>query len=630
MIRIDHVTFSYGEENENAGGVHDINLTVEDGQCVVLCGESGCGKTTITRLINGLIPHYYEGKMNGEVWVNGAKVSEQPLYDTAKTVGSVFQNPRSQFFNVDTTSEITFGCENLGQPEQSIRERLDKTIRDFRLEKLMGRNIFHLSGGEKQKIACAGVSIMEPDVLVMDEPSSNLDASSILDLRAILAFWKSQGKTIIVSEHRLYYLRGLADRFIYITGGKVEKDYSAAEFESLTEQQRAKLGLRTFILEDLLPPKALPQAGQQMELRNFCFAYKNEPETLHIRESKIPANRIVGIIGNNGAGKSTFSRCFCGLEKRCGEVIWNGRTYRPKDRLNTCYMVMQEVNHQLFTETVLDEVLISMEEENQEWAEEILAELDLIGFKDRHPMSLSGGQKQRVAIASAIASKRSILFFDEPTSGLDYKHMKEVANVLTHGAGMLFGMTAIIILMMAAIRSGNPWAIGSFAVYVVCMTLSYVTSTFYHASTRARQKRLLRRFDHGAIYLHIAGTYTPFTLLALRQEGYWGWSLFAVIWIAAVAGVWLSFRKMRKKDHLKTVCYLAMGWVVIIAFKPLLHVFRETGSMDVLYWLIGGGLFYTVGCLFFFLDKYKYMHPVWHFFVLGGSICHFISIYLLV
>ncbi|MTT25823.1 hemolysin III family protein, partial [Parabacteroides merdae] len=207
---------------------------------------------------------------------------------------------------------------------------------------------------------------------------------------------------------------------------------------------------------------------------------------------------------------------------------------------------------------------------------------------------------------------------------------EEVANVLTHGAGMLFGMTAIIILMMAAIRSGNPWAIGSFAVYAVCMTLSYVTSTFYHASTHARQKRLLRRFDHGAIYLHIAGTYTPFTLLALRQEGYWGWSLFAVIWIAAVAGVCLSFRKMRKKDHLKTVCYLAMGWVVIIAFKPLLHVFRETGSMDVLYWLIGGGLFYTVGCLFFFLDKYKYMHPVWHFFVLGGSICHFISIYLLV
>ena len=430
MIKIDHISFSYGEENENTGGVRDIDLNIEDGQFVVLCGESGCGKTTITRLINGLIPHYYEGQMAGEVWVNGEKVSEQPLYDTAAVVGSVFQNPRSQFFNVDTTNEITFGCENLGQPEKDIRERFAKTVRDFRLEKLMDRNIFHLSGGEKQKIACAGVSIMEPDVLVMDEPSSNLDAASILDLRKILAFWKSQGKTIIVSEHRLYYLRGLADRFIYLAEGQVSRDYSAAEFEQLTEQQRSNMGLRTFALERLLPPVLPQQEKTALALRNFRFAYKNEPETLHIMDCEIPTNRIVGIIGNNGAGKSTFSRCFCGLEKRCGEIVWNGRKYRPKDRLSTCYMVMQEVNHQLFTESVLDEVLISMEEENQERAEEILNRLDLLAFKDRHPMSLSGGQKQRVAIASAIASKRSILFFDEPTSGLDYKHMKEVANVL--------------------------------------------------------------------------------------------------------------------------------------------------------------------------------------------------------
>lgn len=430
MIKIDHISFSYGEENENTGGVRDIDLNIEDGQFVVLCGESGCGKTTITRLINGLIPHYYEGQMAGEVWVNGEKVSEQPLYDTAAVVGSVFQNPRSQFFNVDTTSEITFGCENLGQPEKDIRERFAKTVRDFRLAKLMDRNIFHLSGGEKQKIACAGVSIMEPDVLVMDEPSSNLDAASILDLREILAFWKSQGKTIIVSEHRLYYLRGLADRFIYLAEGQVSRDYSAAEFEQLTEQQRSNMGLRTFALERLLPPVLPQQEKTALALHNFRFAYKNEPETLHIMDCEIPTNRIVGIIGNNGAGKSTFSRCFCGLEKRCGEIVWNGKKYRPKDRLSTCYMVMQEVNHQLFTESVLDEVLISMEEENQDRAEEILNRLDLLAFKDRHPMSLSGGQKQRVAIASAIASKRSILFFDEPTSGLDYKHMKEVANVL--------------------------------------------------------------------------------------------------------------------------------------------------------------------------------------------------------
>lgn len=209
-------------------------------------------------------------------------------------------------------------------------------------------------------------------------------------------------------------------------------------------------------------------------------------------------------------------------------------------------------------------------------------------------------------------------------------HHEEVANVLTHGAGMLFGLIAIFILIGKAWPTGDPWIIGSCMVYSLSMTLSYVTSTFYHASMRARQKRVLRRFDHGAIYIHIAGTYTPFTLIALRNEGYWGWSLFTIVWIAAIVGVWLSFRRMKKKDHLKTACYLAMGWVVVFAFKPLLDVFQRTDSMDVFYWLVAGGLSYTVGTLFFYLDKYRYMHPIWHLFVLGGSVCHFLAIYYLV
>lgn len=430
MIQIDHVTFTYSGESAGGGGIHDIQLEIPDGQFVVLCGESGCGKTTITRLINGLIPHYYEGKMTGNVLVNGKMVSEQPLYDTAKMVGSVFQNPRSQFFNVDTTGEISFGCENLGIPPVEIEKRMQNVIPTHHVEKLLNRSIFQLSGGEKQKIACASVAVMEPDIFVLDEPSSNLDAASILELRAILSEWKKQGKTIVLSEHRLYYLRGLADRFVFVKDGHIERDDTAEQFEKMTEEERRQMGLRTYVLENLESVGSVVKAQDEIQLRKFRFAYKNEPETLHVRDCRIPAGQIVGMIGNNGAGKSTFSRCFCGLEKRCGELIWKEKTYRPKDRLNTCYMVMQEVNHQLFTESVMDEILISMEEENAEQAEQILDSLDLLPYKDRHPMSLSGGQKQRVAIASAIASKRSILFLDEPTSGLDYKHMLEVAEVL--------------------------------------------------------------------------------------------------------------------------------------------------------------------------------------------------------
>ena len=437
MIEIKNLSFTYSNEisTETAASLNNLNLTIPSGQVVVLCGESGCGKTTVTRLINGLIPRYYEGTITGNVFINGKDISKLQLYEISKNVGSVFQNPRSQFFNVDTTSEITFCLENFGMPENDIKERLNSVTKQFNMDSLLNKNIFNLSGGQKQKIACASVSMLSPDIYVLDEPSSNLDIDSVLELRNIIKTWKSEGHTIIISEHRLYYLKDIADRYVYMHNGRIEKDFPANEFEKISSSERTKLGLRTLdtisLKEaiDYISDNKLNKASQ-ITLHNFNFVYKKETEILHIKEAIIPAHRITAIVGNNGAGKSTFARCLCGLEKKCGEIIFNGKKLNAANRLNISYMVMQDVNHQLFTDSVEEEIRISIANEDEEQINKILYDLDLYNEKESHPMSLSGGQKQRVAIACALASEKDIIIFDEPTSGLDYKHMLQVSEIL--------------------------------------------------------------------------------------------------------------------------------------------------------------------------------------------------------
>jgi hemolysin III len=208
-----------------------------------------------------------------------------------------------------------------------------------------------------------------------------------------------------------------------------------------------------------------------------------------------------------------------------------------------------------------------------------------------------------------------------------YSAKEERANTFTHAIGILFGVIAGTFLMQKAIVSQNWWAIASFSVYVIFMTTSYVTSTLYHVDKNDKRKILRRKFDHAAIYVHIAGTYTPFTLVVLREQSAWGWSLFAVIWVAAIAGIFLSFLKLKNASKLETACYVAMGWVVIIAFKPLMDVLSANNSMPALWWLIDGGLFYTVGSVLYSFKKIQYMHAIWHLFVLGGSVCHALAIW---
>lgn len=201
MIEFENVSFSYQGQEHN--GLHEINLKISDGECVLFCGRSGCGKTTITRLVNGLIPQFYQGELQGRILVDGQKISNLPMYQIASKVGSVFQNPRTQFFNVDTDSEISFGIENEALPPKELAEHVDQTTDDLNIQNLRNRNIFELSGGEKQKIAFASVYAMNPEIYLLDEPSSNLDMTSIQELAGHLRLIKAQGKTVLIAEHRL-------------------------------------------------------------------------------------------------------------------------------------------------------------------------------------------------------------------------------------------------------------------------------------------------------------------------------------------------------------------------------------------------------------------------------------------
>ena len=429
MIEFKNVSFAYPDSTD--GGLKHIDLTIPDGQCVLLCGRSGCGKTTLTRLINGLIPQFFEGNLSGEILLDGENLTNLPMYRIAEKVGSVFQNPRTQFFNVDTDSEIAFGMENEAVPQARMERRVAETAKALRIENLLGRNIFALSGGEKQKIAFASVYSMNPEVYLLDEPSSNLDMTAIGELREHLRLIKSQGKTVIVAEHRLYYLADVADRMIYLENGRIAGDFTPKQFMALPTEKRQSMGLRAIDLQEEKPVCAAePEQQPVLELKNVSLAYKKHPVLRNVSLQASPGD-IIAVVGHNGAGKTTFSRALCGLHKETsGSYLWNGNPQKPKERMKRSYMVMQDVNYQLFAESVEAECTFGIKHPDTELAEKTLEELGLISFRERHPNTLSGGQKQRLAAASSMVCGKELLVFDEPTSGLDYDSMVRLSSLI--------------------------------------------------------------------------------------------------------------------------------------------------------------------------------------------------------
>lgn len=435
MVEIEHASFSYDKKDKI---LNNINLSVSPGECILLCGESGCGKTTITKLINGLIPNFQEnGVLSGCIKVNKMLVGKMEMYEICKYAGSVFQNPKSQFFHLDSDSEIVFGLENSGIAKSEMIKRYEKTIENLSIQSLVHKNVFSMSGGEKQILAFASVYAMNPKIYVLDEPTANLDARSIQILHDRIESLKREGRTVIIAEHRLYFLMDLVDRVMFIKKGKIHRIFLRNEFLQIGEEERIAMGLRTLKAQNIkIPNSKIYQSMKGLVIENLrCDIKKKlifESCTLHAKYGE-----IIGIIGNNGAGKTTLTRCICGLvPESYGIVKLDGKILNRKQRNKFSYLVMQDVNHQLFSDSVWNECQLANFNCSKKDIENVLNLLQLLQFKDSHPMALSGGQKQRLAIATALLSDKKILVFDEPTSGLDYSNMIAVSKVIKKVAAL--------------------------------------------------------------------------------------------------------------------------------------------------------------------------------------------------
>lgn len=436
MIRMKDVSFRYLNSTE---GVSGIDLMVNEGECVVFTGPSGGGKTTLTRLLNALAPSYYTGTLTGTISINGKSLTQMPQYTVARQIGSVFQDPKSQFFSSELAGEAAFACENYGFSAEEIRDRTDDAIVSFGLNGFRSRNLDVLSSGEKQRVAIASVYALRPDIYVCDEPTSNLDKTGSEQLAAVFKQLKAEGHTIIIAEHRLSWLHGIADRFIYVRDGRVLWERNTAEMEQLSPEERERYGLREITEKgdrNILIPTRHTDQFPALCVKSLSCRRKKTKIFRDINFSA-PAGQITAITGHNGIGKTSLALVLSGLWKEeSGQVVVDGRELSARERRKQTWFSSNDTGTQFFTNSVSEEVLLNMKhsEEHLEKARSLLKRLGLYRYKDVHPASLSGGQKQRLAIACGILSDRTILIFDEPTSGLDGGNMKIIADVLREAA----------------------------------------------------------------------------------------------------------------------------------------------------------------------------------------------------
>lgn len=426
MVEIENLSLSYGNSPKV---LKNISLDVKKGECVLFTGKSGSGKSSIINSINGLAVRYDGASMGGTIRIDNKDIKNLELYEISLLVSNVFQNPKTHFFNINTTLELLFYLENIGLSKKQMDERLNDMLDLFPIEHLLNRDIFKLSGGEKQILCIAASYISGTEIIILDEPSSNLDEENIAIMKEMLIKLKDKGKTLIISEHRIFYLMDIVDRVFLIKDGEIQKEYTQIDFMKIPSEKLKKLGLRNKNRVKLTVPEN--QNKGNLEVKNIEFKFNGIDKKLHLKDLSFEMGKIYGIVGTNGLGKSTLLRCLIGLERKSKDEIYlDGKRISKSDRLKISSLVMQDVNHQLFTDSVIKEVSLGIKNIESSYVEDILRKLDLYELKDCHPMSLSGGQKQRVAIASVLCKNSKFIFFDEPTSGMDYYNMMNISHLI--------------------------------------------------------------------------------------------------------------------------------------------------------------------------------------------------------
>jgi len=451
MIDVASLSFSYVSEltGDRVEALKDVELSADAGSLTLVCGASGCGKSTLMKALTGLVPQMTPGELDGVVRINGRNLADVALTDVGHLCSSVFQNPRTQFFCDTVAEELAFCGENYGRERATLRQQSERAAKLMGISHLMERKLTTLSGGQLQKVALACALASGAPVLLADEPTSNLDPAAISEVRAALKVLKEQGLTIVVVEHRLHFLRGLADQVLLMESGRVTRRWNGAEFFSMGQAQRRSLGLRTLV--DPGPPETWVgqvQAGRQekqvgrqenreaspsqvrLSCRGLSFAYGASP-VFEGLDADFPAGQITCIAGANGVGKTTLVRVLCGLAApSSGSISMDGVPASRKTRRSACALVMQDTGRQLFSDTLAGELTIGASHASGQSGEQLLADFDLANLGERHPLSLSGGQKQRLVIAAARATGRPIVILDEPTSGVDARHLDSITATL--------------------------------------------------------------------------------------------------------------------------------------------------------------------------------------------------------